>query len=638
MAPTKQEVLSFLAPVIGTVKNRNQKKRGKRITKILGQQTTEAWTPPTYDEYWKGYVLAAKWFDEIKPHAQIGYFPESLFAKRAPNERPEETVYIRENYQQITMSVFKDYVEINGRPLQPNNWDIQYEEDERQYLDSGETLQEFMENMIPNHTSLENFCFSFLPPLKYMDAMGVVVIKPTYIPTEVVDSEEIISQQELILPAPYFFHTTRVIHYSDELAIIEWDEFSDVLVGDKLINEGIVYYAFTLDAIYRIFQTGKKEDYDFSIEVFWQHNLNMLAVKRVDGTSVQIDDVKLQMSPFMYAVPTLNDVLIDSCMLRGIKAMCCYPYRIMVGDPCDAQIIVEGEQIGCDGLGYFQWGTERRTCTTCHGTGMKDRVSPYGTLLIKRVGNVDAGDGIDPTKAMFYASPGVDMPELIRKEIEHGFTKSYNTLHIQRSEVQPDSAAKEVTATEDLGRQKALIASISVNKDQLFDMFEWCVVVSGKMRYGDRFKKPRITRPTNLDIFVESDDLKKINEAIQAGQPPFVIQTLIFNYLRKLYYNDAESKLVFDLILNADRLITQGTDEINAGLQRGNVQEWEKILHDSAISFINQLKMENPAFFEQDPQTQITQLQDKAKEIAATIKPVSAVPTGQQRITDILGG
>jgi hypothetical protein len=70
---------------------------------------------------------------------------------------------------------------------------------------------------------------------------------------------------------------------------------------------------------------------------------------------------------------------------------------------------------------------------------------------------------------------------------------------------------KEVTATENLSDQKALIASISTNTNQLFDIYEWLVIVHGKMRYMDRFKMPRITRPTNYDIFVESSNIMIIN-------------------------------------------------------------------------------------------------------------------------------
>jgi hypothetical protein len=630
MEYTEAELLALIQPVIELKKKKPRKK-------ILKGSDVNAWQRPLYPKYWEGYDIAASWVDDIKPHAQIGYFPESLFAKRAPNETPEETKYIRENYQQTTLSVFKDYVEVNGRATHPNNWNIAYVQDEEQYKEQEQTLQYYVEKMIPIHQSLENFTFSFLPPLKYMDAMGVVVVKPERIPVEEVNGKLIISQVEMIEPVPHFYHTTRVIHYTSELAIIEWDEYSPVFIGDNLVNEGIVYYAFDKNTIWRIYQSGKKEDYIFEIVEFWRHDINLLPVRRVGGVSIQIDQVKLEMSPFMYAVPTLNDILIDSCMLRGIKAVCCFPYRIMIGDPCEFQIVHEGETMTCDG-GYFHIDGVNRECSQCHGSGMKDRVSPYGTLLIKPTMQTEAGDSVDATKAMFYASPSSEMPNLIRKEIEYGFGKSYDSLHMKRSASVEGGAMKEVTATENLSDQKALIASIATNTNQLFDIYEWLIIVHGKMRYMDRFKMPHITRPTNYDIFVESDDLKKINEAIDAGQPPFVVQALIFNFVRKLYYNDIESKLVFDLIVVTDRLISQSSDEINAGLQRGNIETWEKILHDSALSFIIQLKFENPKFFEQTPQVQREQLIKKAQDKAAAMKPVTGatVPSAQARLDDIL--
>ena len=639
---TEQDLIEMAQGYI-ELRNTAQTKRGKSTLipeQMFGAKEKTKDGEILLPEYWEGYNLAARFLEQAKPHAQKGYFPVSLFANRAPNETPQETTYIRSNYQQTTLTVFKDFVEINGRATHSNNWNIEYQEDEEQYVQSGETLQNYIESQIPEHESLDQFTFSFLPPLKYMDAMGVVVVKPEYIPVEEVNGENVISQTEMIRPKPYFFHTTRVIRKEEDFALIEWDEFSEVQVGDKLVNEGIVYYAFDKNEIWRIYQSGKKDDNNFSVELFWSHNIDILPVRIVGGSTVQIDDVKLQMSPFLYCVDILNNVLIDSTMLLGVKAMCGYPYRIMVGDICEFKMTIEGEIQSCDN-GFFRYPEGRRiACKECHGTGMRDRVSPYGTLLVRKEGRLDNGDNIDPTKAMAYVAPSVEMPKFIREEIESGLTRAYDTLHLKRSSVA--EGGNKVTATENINDQKALIASITTNTKQLFDIYEWLVLVHGKMRYADRYKAPKITRPTNLDVFVESDDLKKINDAINANQPTFVIQTLIYNYLQKLYYNDKESRLLFDLILTSDRLLTQTNENIDMGLANGSIEIWERILHDSALTFVNELKLSDPTFFEQDPSVQVEQLKQKAKDVAAAISTnkaatTSVIPTAQQRLNTILG-
>jgi len=80
-------------------------------------------------------------------------------------------------------------------------------------------------------------------------------------------------------------------------------------------------------------------------------------------------------------------------------------------------------------------------------------------------------------------------------------------------------------------------------------------------------------------------------------------------------------------------------DEINLKLSKGLVDKWEVVLHDSAINLVNQLMMENPAFFEQDFDTQLQQLVAKAKEISGAI--ALTTPSGfnaQNLVSNIVAG
>lgn len=598
-------VLQALQPVI-ELKKSFRKKTIKR----------DEWTPAEYQPYHESYILAAKWFDELKPHTQKGYFPESLFAKRAPNETPKETTYIRENYQQVTLTIFKDFIETNGRALHRNNWSITYD---RADQDKGElSLQEYLNNL-PLYGSLEAFTFQYLPPLKYADAEGVVVIMPKVIPTEQTSTGEvIISESEFINPVPEFFHCTRVVLKTDELVVIESDELVDVFYGDYPKREGLVFYAFDKNTIFRIYQIGKKVDWKFNVEVFWNHNIGIIPVRTVGGVSTKIDDINIQLSPYSFVVPPLNDVIIDSTMLRGIKATCGYPYRIMIGDKCQFMIKHNGESISCDGGYHFYDGT-LHTCTSCNGTGMTDRVSPYGTLLINPKSILEDGDkGIDPTKAMFYAAPSVDMPKFIREEIQRNEQAAYNTLHIKRVEEQATGGAPK-TATETIGEQKALMASIEQNTKQLFELFRWEIKVIAYMRNGVDTPLPIVHEPTRFDIFIESDDIKLIKDAMDAGMPTFVIQTMIYNYLKKAYYTDQNALRLFTLISSADRLFAMGKDEITQKKSQRLIDDWEVILHDSAIAFVNELIMADETFLNNELNDQIAALIDLAKQKTALI-------------------
>jgi len=611
---------------------RNKGNKSKGIT--LMQQSSDNYLP----DYYNGYRLSVKWLDQIRTHAQKGVFPYELFEKTAPNQTPKEAEYVRANYKQTTLQVFKDMVDTYGRAYHENNWSISYTPDADQYVNTDTTLARYLDSEFPEYGSLDNFIFMFLPPLKLMDAMGVVAVMPHELDTVEIDGEEVLNPDELVDPYTKFYHTTRVLAFDEGYAVIESEERSEVEYNNKIVMEGAVFLIFDDQWIYKAIQVGKKVDNQFEVIEWFNHATDMLPVKRVDGISIQIDETMMQQSPFLYATDILDEVLLDSALLRGIKPTCTYPYRVMIGDPCQFQIRIDGENLTCDGGFHYRHDGTKTLCPDCNGTGMKDRISPYGTLLIKPQTSTTAGDNISPDSAIFYAAPSTETPRFLREEIAHNMNAAYEMLHLKKTNNKVQGG-EGITATEAASDQKALIAGIKQNCMQLFDMYEWCIDMIGLMRYGENYRKPVIKRPVNYDFYLESDYLAQINEAIAAKQPPFVIQSIIYKYLQTLYYPDVQGQQIFNLISQADRLLTMTLDEINLKLSKGLVDKWEVVLHDSAINLVNTLMMENPAFFEQDFDTQLQQLVAKAKEISGAI--ALTTPSGfnaQNLVSNIVAG
>jgi len=583
-------------------------------------------------DYYEGYTLSVKWLEQIRIHAQKGVYPYALFSKQAPNQTPAEAEYVRANYKQTTIQVFKDMVDTYGRAYHENNWSIQFTPDADQYVNANQTFQQYLDSEFPEYGSLDNFVFTFLPPLKMMDAMGVVAIMPHEIPVIEKDGEQIIDPDELVEPFTKFYHTTRVVAYDEEFAVIESEERSIVDYNGKEMHDGLVYLIFDDQWIYKAIQVGKKVDYQFEVMEWFNHATGIVPVKRVEGIAIQIDETMMQQSPFLYATDILDEVLLDSALLRGIKPTCTYPFRVMVGEYCEFSIRDNGEQLVCDNGYHYRADGSKSICPECNGTGAKDRISPYGTLLIKPQKGANNGDTISPDRAIYYASPSVETPNFLRQEIASGMSTAYDILHLKKTD---NKVQGSLTATEVASDQKSLIAGIKQNCIQLFDMYEWCIDVIGLMRYGSNYRRPIIKRPVNYDFYLEADYMAQINEAITSKQPPFVIQSIIYKYLQTLYYPDVQGQKVFNLISQADRLLTMTSEEINLKQAKGLVNNWEVVLHDSAINFVNSLMMDNPDFFEQDFAIQLEQLINKAKEVAGGIGSMGVVaPFSSQAIID----
>ena len=166
------EQLSYLVDEITSIRNKGNKSRGISLLRQDEEVT------PNVPDFFPGYVLSVKWLDQIRIHAQKGVFPSLLFAKNAPNQTPKEFEYVRANFKQTTLQVFKDMVDTYGRAYHENNWSISYTPDADQYLNTDTTLAKYLDQDFPEYGSLDNFVFTFLPPLKLMDAMGVVAVMP----------------------------------------------------------------------------------------------------------------------------------------------------------------------------------------------------------------------------------------------------------------------------------------------------------------------------------------------------------------------------------------------------------------------------------------------------------------------------
>lgn len=588
--------------------------------------------------YFKGYTTAADWLQQIRAHAEKGFFPEWLFENNSPNMTQAEREYQRLNFRQDTLEVFKDLVDTNGRAYHQGNYEIQWPEEADQYTKQGLTFKQYMTTELPVYESIETFNFEFLPPLKFMDAEGHVAILPGNIPSKEINGELVVDPDTMLSPYPEFFHCTKTLYTSPELIIIESTEKSDVTVGDKTLHEGFVFWSFTDTDYMKIVQTGEKSDYEFEVVPILKHDLGYIPVKKVGGLTVKIDDVNLEQSPFLYAVDTLDRILIDSSLLASSKANCCFPYRVMIGDPCEAKMEVEGEPLICDN-GYFHLANGSSfKCGTCGGNGLKDRITATGVMLIKPPQSTQDGEAIKPSEALFYAGPSPELFTKLRQEIDYNFTKSYNLLHLKRdnSKIQ---AGQPVTATEIDGENKALIAGVTLNASQLFALLSFEVETIGRIRYGENLRMPIIKPPVSYDFLTIDEYLKKVSSVIADNQPSVMVQSVIRDAANRVFFKDQESKMVFELISKTDRLMAMTDDAINMKQSKRLIDNWEVILHDSIMMFIDELKAENPKFFESPLAEQKKALIEKAKAFAATIAPIQSANnmTAANRLNTLLG-
>jgi hypothetical protein len=581
-----------------------------------------------YPEYWSGYNFAAKMYDSILPHSRSDVYPEHLLSVRAPNQTDAQALYIKANYKATTLSVFEDFRATISRAFADQNWSIRYspELDERF---GEETFQRYVNNEIEKFGSLEMFIKNMLPTLKLVDANGIIAIYPDdiqYLDEE--EFEEPVMGNELLRPMPTYYNCKNIVGQKfGEYYLVISDDHSYVKNGSKMEESGIVLYLYDSDAIYKIEQNGKKGDMTFGEPVlYFQHNLGYVPCIKLMGSPQLINDEIAFQSPFITAVPLLDQVVLDESYLQMSKATSAFPFMVALGEICE---FIDREGNKCnDGQIFDPVNGGYRTCGSCSGSGVKSRFSPTGMLLIKPRTSLSEGDSGLSGEYLKFVSPPMDTLTFLRTEIEQQMAKSRRILHLPSSD-ESGTIGEASTATGSLNKLRSLYAFIKPISDQLFTIYEFCLVTIGKMRYGDLFGGVNLVYPTSFDISTPSDYLAVISEGVKAGVPPSITFSNVYNYIRAIHYTDEETSAVYDLIINADELLLMSNADILARLASGSVEKWQDVLHNSGPQLIMELIRDfiptegAERFLDQPMSEQITQLRAKAAEkIAVTLDPI----------------
>lgn len=572
--------------------------------------------PKEIPHYSDHYMMCCKFLEAIEPHSEYGCFPHKLFYRRSPNQTIEELQYIKDNHKQVTLPVFMDLINTICRAFNDNNWAVSYN-NKNDGKFPGATFQQYVENM-PVYGSLENWMKFILTTIKLQDANGFIVIKPHDLHlVEIEDGGHVIDADFMNEPIPYYYSSERVMQYEEnQFILIELEEKSMVDYQGKPQMKGRIYEFIDTENIFRITQVGKFIDYKFEVSLSFPHNRGYVPAKVLGGIPRLCKGKILYQSPFLYCVDLLDLVLMNYAYLQASINKCVYPSRVMVGDVCD----FEDNGVRCnDGSLYNNETGKTYDCPSCHGSGLKSRVSPLGELLIRPATTSNPGDtGVG--EFMKYVSPDTAVLEYLDKKIEKDENRARQILHMKTSATQV-KGSENVTATTSAIDQKAQYAFIQTISDQIFEIYEWTLNVIGDMRYTDAFLSPSVTYPKSFDLQTDGDLMLQISEAIKAGLPSFVIHAIVYKFIKSLYYTDKKTADVYALIMEADRLLILSDDDIMMKISRGTAAKWEDVLHTSAIQLINSLEDVNPNFFEQDFVLQKEQLIEAAKAYTLTLKP-----------------
>lgn len=579
--------------------------------KIFGERYREKKLP----EYYPNYRKAVDNYEEILVHADKDVFPARLFARRAPNQTDEAAKWIYDNYQNVTQPVYLDFFNTVSRCTHDGNWSINYTKDSDDFITAEKTFQEYVEKKIDTYGSIESFFKSIVFDAKLKDAMGVIAVKPAKIPVTETEEGTVVSSNELIEPAPFYYTCKQVVSSPvEDYVLVELYEKSLVTYGNAQKKMGRVYEFYDDQNIYRVIQVGKYIDNTFEVILYYHHGWGRIPVERLKGVPHISEGEIFYQSQFLFAVSPLNLVAQNATYKQASICKVVYPATVMLGDICEFE---DDKNNKCNNgwvQGYNDGSPVRYKCPNCYGLGLTSRMGPLETFLMRPQvrGVTEESESKSTQDPLRYISPSTDTLEFLEKSCQLRMQDARSILHLHTSNSQV-KGSEDMTATGMFIDMKALYAFVMPIANQAFELFEFMINAIGYMRYGSKFQTPQIVYPQSFDIGTAQDNLETISYMVKNSMPPIIIQAEIYRYLRSVFYTEKLSSQIYNLLIHSDRLLIMPQDDIYIEQSKGTVSDWELVLHDSGIYFINELMDENENFFEQDFEKQKEQLMEKAK-------------------------
>ena len=543
---------------------------------------------------------------ELSYHSVYGVFPEKLILKAAPNETKEEFEYRKENYKQITKPSWDKAESFIYRIWNKQNYDIEW---------SNEDFEQYFTVDFPKYENYLSFFRDVVTKRKLSDPNAVLVVKPYYVPyTEVEEEGEVIlvpDQSEMISPYVVIYSSKDVFMYEEgEFTLVKRKEKTVVRKDGKNVKEGYWFELYDKNTIYWIKQVGKKEDYTFEIEVYYEHGYESLPAWRLGGIPCYDEELYYYHSYFSGALPNLDLAAFMSSTMTGSIAKTAYPTRWYYEDVCGT----------CDGSGMvMDYDNDvSKSCSSCKGSGKSFTFSWGKDYVIKLPENQADASRFDvgnlPAPPFGTHNPGTETIEFLDAKINSLIETAFANLNIDIS-----NAPNGQTATESkIDREEAFSFLMQISYE-LFELLGKSLEAMVWMRWMDGESEIKVTAPNEFTIRSSEALTNEFSTAINSGLPSPYLNKLLQESVRQRFNGDARMERIINIVVNLDPLVTKKDTEIGAMLSIGAVQKWQVVLHANIYQYIDELSAQSEDFIYGDIYTDILpKLRERAEQDVTT--------------------
>lgn len=534
------------------------------------------------DEYFsKSHEFCHEVKEHLSYHAEFGVFPDDLIEEAAPNESAKEFKYRKDNYKQITKPYWDKALGTTYRIWNEQNYSIEWEE----------YVKDYFTYYYPQIGNYMSFFKDVVHKMKFADPNAVLAVKPFYIPTKEVETENgielTVDQSKEIEPIAELYSGDQVFIYKPDYCLLLSKEKSEIKVSGRVKKDGLVFELFDKYSITKIYQTGDQKDWTFEAVEYYQHNWEQLPAWKLRGIVKYDPNDLLYFSYFSCALPSLDEAAVLNNTKFASTNRVAFPTRWYYEDDCST----------CGSSGYVEnyETTKLEKCTSCGGTGHRMTFTYGKDYVIKMPENVNQPDTTQlGGNAFGVYDPPVDSLKFLAEEVKHALNNSFTNLNITFVE-QPTG----VTATEIKDKDDDFTSFLMQVSSELFDLLNDSLEAQIWMRY-QKEDLVKINRPKEFTIRSSNDLTNELKTATDAKLPAPYLLKITQEAIKQRFEADNQIDEVLNVVSLCDPLMTSSEMTVSSLVNSSLVPKWWGILHYCIYNFIYLKLEEDEKYLEKD--------------------------------------
>lgn len=573
-------------------------------------------TPETVKRLVNGrYLNGAKCIGlakKLRVHA-YGEVPEKLINERRPNEPESIKAYRAQIYVPITKKSMSKVFSSLQKIRRSQDWSIQFDADSvKSTIAANETLQRYLEEDYPVHTSLTNWAFAELLKKYLLDANGIIAVVPESIPE---------NSAEYIKPVAMFFDSDQIVDYSDgKYAVLRSRDQSEYLDSDGVTKHmnGAIFYVITPYQIARYEQTSVAGD--VRATQIYNHNIGSLPAFKAGGMFLSRENNDtIYESRIAGMVPSLDEAAREYSDLQA---------EILQHIHSEKYAYANAECPHCKGLGKIKNEETGKfePCPHCNGSGSVLAVSPYGIHIINPT---KAGENGVPTPPIGYIAKSVEIAKLqddrVRQHIYDALA-AINMEFLAETPLAQSGIAKAVDRDE-LNNFVDSIAEdiVRILDDVAYYICEYRYMLVVPNPEDRRAMLPKINVPTKYDIVNTGALMAELAAAKTANANPTVLRELEIDYAKKQFCTNPDVAAMAECTFDLDPLFGINTNDKMAMLEAGGITKTDYIISCNVQSFVRRAVNANAQFYTLTYEQKMEKMREFAAEVEKANEPAQQV-------------